>query len=235
MLILCASVLISLTQITKIPLEAEPLFKTTHTHTQTNSYTFDSKYRMTSFRRNANKKGKGGTVSSRTLDGADNMTSFSDEGDDKSPVIDVAPNSVNQYSDFDGKSRSHDDNGNLRNDGDKKFVFDYQNRLVEVLDQGDALIASYTYTTSGQRVLKDVGGNVTRYLYNGWQVLEERDDSDIVLRQYVDGRGIDTHIQMKNASGDEYYYHTNSQGFVGALTDVNENVVEYYTYSFFPS
>ena len=28
----------------------------------------------------------------------------------------------------------------------------------------------------------------------GWRVVEERDDSNAVLRQYVDGRGIDEHL-----------------------------------------
>lgn len=52
------------------------------------------------------------------------------------------------------------------------------------------------------------------------------------LLQYVYGRGVDKHIQLREVTSEqEFYYHCNSQGFVGVLTDTNQLVIEYYEYS----
>ena len=60
--------------------------------------------------------------------------------------------------------------------------------------------------------------------------------SDHILRQYVDGRDLDDHIQIldRTIPGDAfkpYYYHCNSQGSVGAITDEDGDIAEYYRYS----
>ncbi|HLG20743.1 MAG TPA: RHS repeat-associated core domain-containing protein, partial [Bdellovibrionota bacterium] len=204
-----------------------------HLSNHLDTYSFDSKYRMLSFNRN------GTTPSTRLLDGADSMTAFDDEGVPRNPVVDGIPSEsgMNQYSSFDGKTQEYDDNSALRADGDLRFVYDYSDRLVEVRDflPPNTLLVSYAYAPNNRRVLKSfsAGGSI-RYLYNGWQVVEERDGGNALLRQYVDGRGIDEHVQIKDATqvgAPVFYYHGNSQGFVGALSDSGQNVVEFYEYS----
>ena len=196
------------------------------------TYGFDSAYRMVSFLRD------GAVMSTRVLDGADKMTAFVDEGVDRMPVVDggvPAGAGMNQYSSFDGNGRVYDENSSLANDGDLTFGHDYQNRIVEIRDAGSGvLVARYTYASDNRRVLSEVGVGVTRYLYDGWQVVEERGGAGEVLRQYVDGRGIDEHCQIQDhTQGGEpvFYYHGNSQGFVGALTDAGAGLVETYEYS----
>ena len=39
---------------------------------------------------------------------------------------------LNQYTTVGGTSRTHDNNGNLKDDGTYLFGYDYQNRLVEL-------------------------------------------------------------------------------------------------------
>jgi RHS repeat-associated protein len=215
------------------------------------SYAFDADYRMARFRQDGSAVGVGGTLSSRILDGADMMTAFTSKGINVTPV--PGSNGRSQYTSFNGKTRAYDLNGNLddqnTNDAtdasDLEFMQDYGNRIVEVRDgtynpaspAPTAVKARYAYDAGGRRVLKTVGATVTRYLYDGWQVVEERSGPSVgtatTNRQYVDGEDLDDHIQMRNVSagGDTtYYYHSNEQGFVGALTDSTSAPVEYYKY-----
>ena len=194
-------------------------------------WTLDARYRITEFERN-----DGTLSSSRLLDGTDAMDAeFIDEGFHQNPIPDWK---TYDYFYFGSQPRPHDDNGNLRGDGFQEFTYDYANRLTTVRDiQSGQTIARYSYTADNRRVARMVDGVLTRYLYAGWQVVEERDGLDAVLRQYVDGRRLDEHLQMTgytlsgNGSATPFYYHCNAQGFVGALTDDQGSVVEYAEYS----
>ena len=71
----------------------------------TDDYTFDSAYRMLSFRRDSSAPGMlNGVLSSRSLDGVDKMLSFNDEGVARTPQVDQNPAEagLNQYSGFGG-------------------------------------------------------------------------------------------------------------------------------------
>lgn len=212
------------------------------------TYTFDSSSRMIGFRQDGTAINTEGNVTVRQLDGADMMTQLTGrtlevDGLDASGNGTSAAK-LNRYTAVDGKARVYDANGNLDNQNsasdsqDLKFVQDFKNRIVSVNKQSGPLV-DYVYDAFGRRVLKTVGTTKTRYFYDGWQVVEERSWPDNkVLRQYVDGRGIDEHIQMRvYTDGTEpttdYYYHYNDQGFVGALTNSSGAVVEYYKYDWF--
>ncbi len=208
------------------------------------TYTFDSAYRMTGFREDGSGINAGGQINNRQLNGADMMIEFRDNNVLQSLEVDgsSAPK-LNRYTQFNGKSREFDNNGSLddansndsNDSGDLEFVQDYLKRIVEVRRGDGTDVAYYAYDADGRRVLKTTGGKTTRYIYDGWKVIEERDfDENTVLRQYVDGAGIDEHVQMRvfaaNNSSSDYYYHLNEPGFVGALTDSSGAVVEYYEY-----
>ena len=47
-------------------------------------------------------------------------------------------------------SRTHDDNGNLTDDGTYDFSYDYRNNLVKVMD-GEATVAEYEFDALGRR------------------------------------------------------------------------------------
>jgi YD repeat-containing protein len=215
-----------------------------HFGNQVDTYTYDKGHRMTGFRSDGTAVGDsgGGTLTTRVLNGADMMTNLTTSPTSKTLVINDSDKKLNRYTSVDGKTRRYDSNSNLvdlntndsNDSADLECAYDYSNRLVEVRNGAGAVLAKYLYDVRGRRVQKTVGTTVTRYLYDEWQVVEERNTADnTVLRQYVDGRDIDEHVQMRTFAGTtskNYYYHCNDQGFVGALTDDNGAVVEYYKY-----
>ncbi len=128
------------------------------------------------------------------------------------------------------------DSGNLIEDHEHEYVYDVFNRLVQVVRKSDSeVIATYRYDTQNRRVKRivtnsgDLNGT-TQYVYDGWQVVEERDGQDAVTATYTYGNYIDEPITLTTDSG-TYYYHTNNLYNVRALTDEQGAVVERYRYS----
>ena len=72
----------------------------------------------------------------------------------------------------------------------------------------------------------------TEFYYHGWRVVEERDDADVVLRQYTYGNYLDEVWTLDNVAvvintsefndgvgNDRHFYHCNTLYHVYALTD----------------
>lgn len=203
-------------------------------------YTHDSAYRMTGFKKHGHGWGF------KRFDGAERVHVMYDAeaGQVIHPDTDGVPAEagLNQYSDFDG-ALNYDANGARLGGvvaGDLALRSDHLGRVTrsgDVNSSGGIDVShQYLFDAMGRRVAKlDTAGQPLRYfLYDlGWQVLEEFDGSLAPLRSYVFGdRGLDDHIQMRvfGTSGGDYYYHCNTTGFVGALTDSTGAVVEYYDY-----
>ena len=89
-----------------------------------------------------------------------------------------APNVLNQYSEITTDSntvtKGHDADGNLINDGSKTYVWDAENRLVEVWDASDdSLIAEYRYDYRSRRIWKKVHTGTPEelvFVYDGWNL-----------------------------------------------------------------
>ncbi len=76
---------------------------------------------------------------------------------------------------------------------------------------------------------------VTRYVYSGSRIVEERDKNGNTLASYVYGRGLDEPIAMlrdvdDNGTPEYYYYHNDLQNNTYFLSDANGQIVEAYTY-----
>ncbi|MCE0498141.1 MAG: RHS repeat-associated core domain-containing protein [Methylacidiphilales bacterium] len=97
----------------------------------------------------------------------------------------------------------YDKNGNLVNDGIRKYQYDAFNRLIQIKSvTGDQpVVAAYLYDTLNRRIQKtifngglngDLTNGKTDYLYDGQQIVEELNDStgawtkSYFLGQYVD-------------------------------------------------
>ena len=121
------------------------------------------------------------------------------------------------------------------------FEYDAEGRLVEfrqTWDDGgnpvDVLTTKYVYDPIGRRAVKDVNGIVTRYVYDGYDLLHEIDRLDRVARHYTHGPGIDDHLAVFNpATGQYLNYHTDRLGSVVALSDANGDVVQEYVHDEF--
>jgi len=181
---------------------------------------------------------------------------------DATPPPGPADFQVNQYTTTGCDARQYDENGNLQatESGGKVIVrgWDYRNRLVSITDPAAGVIAQYSYDALGRRLTSSVwpgtpAAMIRHYVYDGGSVVEERDDTDAVLRSFVlDGsRSQDdgtvsafTWTQvggpykfttrqgnlMMSHGGEDCYYHPDDLGNALALTDAAGNVVERYEY-----
>jgi len=158
--------------------------------------------------------------------------------------LSYAPNNLNQYASLAGQSGmfgtsgrtfTHDANGNLTSDGRWSYTYDSENRLLAANDNG-AGVATYAYDPLGRRRSKNVTGEgTTSYLLDGDEEIAEYNGSTLTLR-YVYGPAIDDRVAMVsyNSSGTEtgrYFYHTDRQGSLAALTNASGTVTETHAYS----
>ncbi|MCK4765024.1 MAG: hypothetical protein KAW12_22690, partial [Candidatus Aminicenantes bacterium] len=141
---------------------------------------------------------------------------------------------LNQYTRFDEWGLSYDQNGNTTQKGVQQFTYDYKNQLLSAQDLN--IDVNYRYDPFGRRVEKTTGSSTTKYFYDFNQVIEERNSSNQVLKQYVYGNGIDEILRVdKYESGNPipYYYHTNAIGSVTAITGSSGDLVERISYDTF--
>jgi RHS repeat-associated protein len=133
---------------------------------------------------------------------------------------------------------THDDAGNLTNDGTYKYTYDAWNRLVKVtLQDASKVVQVAEYDGLGRRIRKvvtnagDLDGT-TVYYYNGQQMIETRDGSGNVLMQVIHGtRYIDEVVQLFLKDAGRVYVHQDANYNVTTLTDITGRVLERYFYS----
>ncbi len=221
-------------------------------------YGYDSVYRVIDFQRGQLNAGKSEMSSHTTipgfiqrqqwaLDGVGNWASNTITRAGATPTNEERQTtSFNEYSLIGGVANEHDDNGNLTNDGNLKFEWDYKNRLRRVSQKSDnALVAVYSYHADGRRCRKavvnsDADDTVTYFYYDSLRVVEERDSADSLTHQYVYGAYIDEPLTIdRNLDNDatatgpadsRLFYHQNTLYSTFALTDKKGAVVEGYEY-----
>ncbi|MCP4708226.1 MAG: hypothetical protein GY869_06350, partial [Planctomycetes bacterium] len=97
---------------------------------------------------------------------------------------------------------TYDDAGNTTTNYDGyQFVYDYENRLIEVQTDANDVVVQYTYNALGRRSQKHeilgLDDDYIRYYYNkDYQVLTETDEDDAELRTFIYGRGLDEVLVM---------------------------------------
>ena len=144
---------------------------------------------------------------------------------------------------------TYDDNGNMtekeeydsavQQDKDTTtYTYDYENRLTEIT-HADSSASEYTYDGVGKRIKtveKNSQGTVTsttKFLYDGLNVVIERDASDQTTAAYTRGQSYGGGIGgiiSKKTSATTSYFHYDGIGTVTGLTDSNEAVVQTYIY-----
>ena len=152
---------------------------------------------------------------------------------------------VNQYTAVGGVARTHDNNGNLKDDGTYVFAYDFENRLVQVRQSGTlTLIADYHYDALGRRVEKVLAaGTTTRYLLDSVDVVEEYDAVGTWQARYVCGgdgpRSMDrADFSDVNGNGNttevlRFHYHQAARDSVTEVTWSSGAVAEWRTYDRF--
>jgi RHS repeat-associated protein len=184
------------------------------------------------------------TMTAYTLDGLGNRSQVgvTPYGGSTSTTT-YASDVVNQYTSIASVSRTHDHNGNLTDDGNQEYVYDYANHLIEVKDSSSSTVATYMYDALGRRVEKDVaGGAVTRYILWGVSIIEEVNGSGTWQASYVQTDRIDFPCAMDRADvadvdGDtntseilRFHFHQQALGSVTEVSEPGGAIVEWVTY-----
>lgn len=125
----------------------------------------------------------------------------------------------------------YDENGNLIQKADgaevMNFFYDIENRLDRVEDDGGTSIASYYYDPFGRRLLKDVGGVKTYFLYSDEGLIGEYNASGTEIRSYAykpDSTWTTDPLFMEQ-DGQYYFYHNDHLGTPMQLTATNGAIV----------
>ena len=137
-------------------------------------------------------------------------------------------NDLNQYTQIDlNNSYTYDTNGNLTGDGTWTFGYDREGHLITASKSETSV--TYKYDALGRRIEKNVNGTVTKYVYSGQDLIEERDSSGNVTAKYIYAGGIDNPVKVIKGTS-MYYFQQDVIGNVTALTSSNGAIVESYTY-----
>jgi RHS repeat-associated protein len=171
---------------------------------------------------NYNAKGEVETADHSTNNAFDRSFQFDGIGNRKKsansltlPATDnYTSNALNQYSAVGVAARVHDQDGNLTDDGTKLFIWDAENRLIEVQNKIDSsTVATYAYDYQSRRISKTIGSAITSFVYNGWNPIAEFSGTTL-SKSYA--WGMDVSGSMQGAGG------------VGGLLSVNDGSATYY-------
>jgi RHS repeat-associated protein len=127
---------------------------------------------------------------------------------------------------------THDANGNMILMPGLKGKFDAWNRLVEVRDSTNNLIATYEYNGLNQRIKKTVNGVVTKSFFNeNWQELESQTGNEII--SYVWGLCYIDDLVLREKGEERLYSLADPNWNVVAVCNDSGDVQERYTYDAF--
>ena len=166
------------------------------------TYGYDADGRVTS---------KGGTLATTGLPGSVSGNTF---------------NADNEMTAFNGTPLSYDASGNLLNDGTNTYAWDARNHLTGISGVANA---SFIYDGFGRRMGKSIGGNVTQFLYDRFNPVQELDGSNAPTANLLSGLKIDEYFQRTDSAGARDYL-TDILGSTLALTDSNGTSQTSYTY-----
>ena len=221
-------------------------------------YAYDSASRLTSFVRGTIPTGQGvdprcdppaqqppiGMTQGQEwdLDGVGNWSLTRTKIDDETTPESRGDTNFNEYCSIGVSPVTHDDNGNLVDDGGRQYSWDAFNRL-RIATEDMSTLGTYLYDATNRRVRKILPSPApdTDFSYDGWQIVEEHEDGATnPARQFVYGVYIDEPLAMDvNGNADStcigqgdarYFYHQNTIYSVYALTDSTGALVEAYEY-----
>ena len=133
-------------------------------------------------------------------------------------------------------SCTHDRNGNMTVLPGQKAKYDGWNRLVEVRNSADTLLAVYGYNGLNQRVRKTVGSTVTEsYFSRNWQELEAREPATVSPQwtTFIWGNRYIDDLVLREKGSEKLYSLADPNWNVVALANAAGSVVERLRYDAF--
>jgi RHS repeat-associated protein len=171
--------------------------------------------------------------------------------------VSVTTLSYNSLNELTTGSAAYDANGNLTTSLDGyTYVYDDENRLIEIRDDANCTHKTdFTYDGLGRlRIRDEYDGSVdpiygtcdwtfdsgTRYIYDAWRVIEERDSGNNPQVDYT--RGLDLRGTLARAGGiggllartdgnGSTFYHCDGVGNITMMLDTNQAMVASYRYN----
>jgi RHS repeat-associated protein len=201
-----------------------------HEFTQSEGYDYDSVYRLIDY--------KVGMLVGSTITMVVTQTAYNLDplGNWKSKTTDMVTQTrihspSNEISKIDTSSILSDFNGNTSNDGTKTYLYDEENRLVQVTaNVTHAILGQYQYDAFGRRVSKMDNFDVQVFFYyDAWRTIEEQSSAGVTQATYVFGNYLDEALTM-DRGGQAFYYHQNSLWSAYALSNSTGVGVEGYSY-----
>lgn len=130
----------------------------------------------------------------------------------------------------------YDCNGNLTNDSNRHFTYDIDNHLTGLSGPASA---TYVYDPIGRLVQTTVNSTVTRFLYDGVNLVAEYDGLGAIQRRYMHTVGTDQPwVQFTGSAvgaSNAKYLYADYHGSIIALADTtgavaNADIYKYSTY-----
>jgi RHS repeat-associated protein len=139
-------------------------------------------------------------------------------------------NGLNQYSVAGSLAFTYDANGNLTGDGTNTYLYDVENRLVSATG---ATPAALVYDPLG-RLFETSGGSagITRFLYDGDELVAEFSGAGTLLRRYVHGAGVDDPVVWYEGTGiaAPRWLHADNLGSIVGTTNTSAAIITYTSY-----
>jgi RHS repeat-associated protein len=139
-------------------------------------------------------------------------------------------NAANRMTSYNVDTPTHDAEGNMTGMGGETYTWNQKNQLIGIANSSGTY-ATFTYDALGRRIEKTINGVTKRYLYDGADIVAEKDGAGTVIAWYIHGMGIDEPLARVDAStGDAVFYHADGLGSIAALTEADGAVVTRYAY-----
>ncbi|MCX6580467.1 MAG: Ig-like domain-containing protein [Candidatus Aminicenantes bacterium] len=201
------------------------------------AYTYDSTYRL----RKVDNKSDNAQYEYK-LDELENPETVIETINGVSESKNAVTNERQQLVNYDGKTLTYDNNGNMTGFDKAGYVYNWKNQLVKV-STGTGVNLEYKYDALNRRTARIIktpeSKTVIRYVHDGYRVLEERDEQGTLKYRYTYGNGIDERIEMEKrevkpdgtVAYKSYYLLHDSIGNVIGLTNAAGLLIEKYKYN----
>jgi RHS repeat-associated protein len=181
-----------------------------------------------------------GRTVSYAYDATGNRTSVVEDADGSGSAMTTpyTTNALNQYTAIDGfVPPLYDSNGNLTRVQTSAttpiwtYAYDAQNRLVSG-SATDGTTFTFAYDAKNRCIARTINGTTTLYIFDDWNLTDERNAADTQQAKYIHGPAIDEMLVRTTPTGTAYY-HQDGLGSTTALTNATGALLESYRYDVF--
>lgn len=131
----------------------------------------------------------------------------------------------NELTSWNGTAPSYDNNGNLTAYGAQTYTFNARNQLTAT----SGGTATFAYDGIGRRTSKVISGTTRRYLYDGLNIVQEKDQTNAIVANEIVGLGVDETLWRKEGSTHQNLL-TDALGSTVAVTGSSRGVTTAFTY-----